>query len=378
MFFHMMQFVVYHCFRYTEGGNKLVQRMAISDIFSGIYAVPTIILTLCQFILTSLLKLIFSVVIAVRAFLCVINVQLGYYQRVGNHHYILDLRPEYGYDILQVTSTVLRGFIIFLSCIRKIKRHFWHSDHQVANHYILDLKPEYGGDILHIASIVLCRFRILLSCIRKIKIHFWHNDHRVANHYILDLRPDLEYGGDILQIANIALCRFTILLSFIRKIKRRFLYNDHQPANHYILDLRPEYGGDILRIASIVLHEFTCVLLKIKRRGETNEYSTFVPQEEAIVFVGPLQNTDRTDDDTVLWMLPGGQVRLYYMAMPSVPREAIIFLRPIQDTDSDIDDLLHLECHGQSKFYVVLSDGTIVPEAQIVTRLLCYLDACSN
>ena len=206
-----------------------------------------------------------------------------------------------------------------------------------------------------------------------INLHLGYYQPTADYHYILDLRP--EYGGDILQIASTVLHGFTLLMSFISKIKRQFWHYNNEPANHYILDFRPEYGNDVLKIARTILHSLIYVLsFVMKRCADVKEYGTFVSQEEAIVFVGPLQNTDRTDNDTVLWIFPGGQIRLYdNTSVPLVSQETLVFLKPIQDTDTTNDVLVPINCPGKSTFLVVLSDETIVPAAA-VTRLH-YLEA---
>ena len=90
-------------------------------MFSGVYAVPTIILMkLCYFISTSIFKHAYSIGVAVTTVLCMVNLQLGYYQPAN--HYILDLRPEYGDDIVEIATAIFQSFTDQLPFLTKTKR----------------------------------------------------------------------------------------------------------------------------------------------------------------------------------------------------------------------------------------------------------------
>ena len=92
------------------------------EMFSGAYAVPTIILMkICLLIPTTLFKHVYSIGVAVTTVLCMINLQLGYNQPAN--HYIFDLRPEYGDDIVEIARIIFQSFTDQLPYLTKTKRH---------------------------------------------------------------------------------------------------------------------------------------------------------------------------------------------------------------------------------------------------------------
>ena len=93
----------------------------ILEMFSGVYAVPTIILMkICCFISSSIFKCVYGIWAAVFTVLCMVNLRLGYHQPAN--HYILDLRPEYGDDIVEIASAIFRSFTDQLPFLTKTKR----------------------------------------------------------------------------------------------------------------------------------------------------------------------------------------------------------------------------------------------------------------
>jgi len=93
------------------------------EMFSGVYAVPTIILMkLCCFLTKSIFKHVYMVGMAITTVICMVNLQLGYYQPAD--HYILGLRPEYGDDIVEIASSIFHSFTDQLPFLLKAKRRF--------------------------------------------------------------------------------------------------------------------------------------------------------------------------------------------------------------------------------------------------------------
>ena len=92
------------------------------EMFSGAYAVPTIILMkICYLMSTSLFKHVYSIGVAVTTVLCMVNLQLGYNQPAN--HYIFDLRPEYGDDIVEIARIIFQSFTDQLPYLTKPKRY---------------------------------------------------------------------------------------------------------------------------------------------------------------------------------------------------------------------------------------------------------------
>jgi len=88
------------------------------DLFSGVHAI--FLLLLCYFISTSIFKHVYSIGTTVSTVLCMVNLQLGYNELAN--HYILDLRPEYGDDIVEITSAIFQSFTYQLPFLKHTKR----------------------------------------------------------------------------------------------------------------------------------------------------------------------------------------------------------------------------------------------------------------
>ena len=91
------------------------------NIFSGVYAVPTLLLVkLCELISTSLFKCAFHLMPAAVMVYFTVNLQVEDYK--PTNHYILDLRPEYGNDIIEITHDIFQSFTYHLQFFRRPKR----------------------------------------------------------------------------------------------------------------------------------------------------------------------------------------------------------------------------------------------------------------
>ena len=92
--------------------------MQALHLFNRVYAIP-FLLILCYSISTSVFKHVYNIGIVATTILCMVNLQLGYQPA---NHYILDLRPEYGDDIVEIASAIFQSFTYQLPFLKKTKR----------------------------------------------------------------------------------------------------------------------------------------------------------------------------------------------------------------------------------------------------------------